>query len=326
MMVCAAALASCTNTEDVYVEGQSEIKLSPVTAVSTRAVTGAIDGAAYPANELFDVYAYWADVDAGATFTDGVDYLKAVPFYKEGSYWKGVQSYYWPKNGSLRFAAYSPADLDMIHTQSSDTYTLTNLVYETDITKTYEIMVAPTSPSYKATTLPENVSVVFEHALSWITIKLQSTHTADKFFTVKSVVMNDIKNQGSLTANMGAGTKTWALGAAEADVLVFNGSNDVEETAQIFEGTTTGTDGGVLVLPQTPTTLTINYTQNAINGSAILDGQSVTVPLTLGGATWEPGKHYYYTVVFDVNEILINPSVKEWTPSVVGAIETPDYE
>ena len=54
-----AAIASCAKTEDVFTEGESEIKLSPVSKLQTKAnFLGAVDGIVYPTQENFDVYAY----------------------------------------------------------------------------------------------------------------------------------------------------------------------------------------------------------------------------------------------------------------------------
>ena len=114
-----AAIASCAKTEAVYEGADSEIKLAPVAAKQTKAnVLGAIDGTEYPTAENFDVYGYWKNVGAGETYTDGQSYFGgAVEFTNKGNYWGGVTPYYWPKNGALRFAAYSPADLDIAHYQ-----------------------------------------------------------------------------------------------------------------------------------------------------------------------------------------------------------------
>ncbi len=325
-----AVFASCTNTEDTYTSGQSEIKLAPVTSLTRANVMGSIDGVTYPTTEDFDVYAYWKNVAAGNTFTDGTIYLgeatTGVEFVNKGAYWGGATTYYWPKNGSLRFAAYSPADLDMTHAQATDTYTLSDLAYPTNIKETYDILVAPTSESYTAQTATDKVSVVFEHALSWLNFKIQSTDTADGVFTIESIVLNTIKNNGTLTANMEAGTKVWDLDAATADVTVFTGSKDATINAEIFESTTN--QNGVLVLPQATTTLTINYSQKAMTGTPALPAQSVTVPLVLDGndTPWEPGKHYIYTIIFDLDEILINPSVVDWEDIEVPVIDATAIE
>ena len=91
-----ATLASCTKDESFYTEQDSEIKISPVTAMSVKAydpVYGSIDGTTYPVSENFDVRAYWANEPAGSKFTSGETiYLgtqaEAVPFTNKGMYWE----------------------------------------------------------------------------------------------------------------------------------------------------------------------------------------------------------------------------------------------
>ena len=321
-----AAIASCAKTEPTFTEVDSEIKIAPVTAVSTKAVTGAIDGTQYPAEEAFKVFAYWNTAGAGSTFdtdeTTAGAYLNNVKFVNKGSYWGGETVYYWPKNGSLRFAAYSPADLTMTHVLKDDVYTLgdatTPFEYVTSPEDAYDILVAPTSESYTAETAAEKVSVVFEHALSWISFKIQSTVVANEVFDVKEVIVNDVAYKGSLVANMTAGTKVWTLGNDVNPVTVFTGSQEAKSDAASIDAYDN------LVLPQTPTTVTVKYTQNEMShtddqGNKVVDSpaltnQSITVPLVLDNEndTWEPGKHYTYTILFDLDEILINPSVEDW--------------
>ena len=330
-----AAIAACAKTEDVYTEENTEIQISPVTSVATKAnVKQAIDGIAYPTGEDFDVFAYWKNEPAGSTFTTGeTNYLIAddatgVEFTNKGAYWGGTTTYYWPKNGSLRFAAYSPADLDMTHVLATDTYTLSGLVYPTNTADTYEILVAPTSESYTAQTAAEKVSVVFEHTLSWLTLKLVSTDVAANAFTVNGLIVNDVKYNGTLTANMAADTKEWDLEDATNNVFVFNRDTyakaDIADLATVTTAAKTyeNVDNGFLVLPQETTTLTITYTQNPLDGTPALTGQELTIPLTLeADKPWEPGKHYTYTVIFDLDEILINPSVEDWVEVEVPAID-----
>lgn len=327
-----AALASCSKTESAYVDQDQEIRLAPVTSMTTKAeVSAAIDGTAYPTGEHFDVYAYWANEPAGSKFTTAeANYLTAgtsgVEFVNKGLYWGGVTTYYWPKNGSLRFAAYSPADLDMTHELSTDVYTLSNLAYPTNTAETYEILVAPTSESYTAQTATEKVSVVFEHALSWLTIKVKSTELAKEVFTVKNVVVHDIKNNGTLTADMVNDTKTWALteGQELKDINVY-----YEKTAKIGTDAQTleNTANGLLVLPQATTSVTLVFDQAAMEGTPALSDHTVTIPLILdGNLPWEPGKHYTYTVIFDLDEILINPSVEDWVDVEVPVMDASAIE
>ena len=319
-----AALASCAKTEAVYTEGQSEIKIAPVTAMNTKAQAGVIDGIIYPSTEVFNVYAYWANQPAGSLFeTEVTTYLNNIKFVNKGTYWGGDKTQYWPKNGSLRFAAYSPADkVSMTHNLAADTYELNGFTYPTEVGQMYDILVAPTSKSYTAQTAAKNVSVVFEHALSWITFKLESTEVAKNIFTVTDVIMNDVNNHGNMVADMKAGTKTWSTAMPQV-VNVFNQGNGtaVTTTAAIFENA--GSNGTqLLVLPQPTTTVTIKFTQNSVGDAPALENQTLTLPLTLAGdEPWEAGKHYTYTVKFDLDEILINPSVDEWEEVKVPTID-----
>ena len=190
-----AAIASCAKTEAVYMEENAEILLSPVAALQTKAeVKNAIDGTAYPEAEHFTVIGYWADQPAGSTFTEGTVYLglneSAVEFTNKGTSWGGAaNTYYWPKNGSLRFACYSPTTINggaLAHDLATDTWTATGYTQSASTAGTIDFMVAQTPASYTAATAAENVSVVFEHALSWITVKMVAKDAeAAKAFDVK---------------------------------------------------------------------------------------------------------------------------------------------
>lgn len=335
-MLAVAAIAACAKTEPVYTEGNTEIKIAPATALATKAnVTAAVDGTEYPTKENFDVFAYWANEPAGATFTAGTPYLinegdnTGVEFTNKGNYWGGTTTYYWPKNGSLRFAAYSPSSVDMTHVLATDTYTAVDYRQPHITADTWDFLIAKTSPSYTAMTAAENVSVVFEHALSWITLKVKAKDAAAaQAFDVKKVTINSVNTVGTINAAMADGiqvTEWTALGTPEGYV-VWDGSQQVTMNAEVIENTPNGT----LVIPQATTSVTIDYTQNALvnaDGSVntpALENQTITVDLVLDNdnTPWEPGKHYIYTLVFGLDEILINPSVVDWEDVQVGEIDT----
>ena len=327
-LVAVAALASCVKTEPQYLDEKAEIKIKPATSIATKAnALGAIDGTEYPTKENFDVYAYWNEANAGSKFTEGTVYLgiegPAVEFTNKGNYWGGKTTYYWPKNGSLRFAAYSPSNVDMEHELATDTYTVEGYTQPATTAATWDLLVAPTSVSYDAMTAAENVSVVFEHALSWITVKVVAKDAeAAKAFDIKKVTIEDVANVADFEAVM-SGTKsmTWTLDedAEKVDYVVYSGSQAVTETATVIETTKDGT----LVIPQATTSITLEYTQNALAGTPALEKQSVNVDLVLDAenSPWMPGKHYVYTLVFGLDEILINPDVVDWEDVVVEDVE-----
>lgn len=322
-----AALASCAKTQDVFTEGESEIKLVPVAALQTKAnFLGAVDGITYPVQENFDVYAYWKNVAAGAEFVDGSMFLEGAAaggaeFTNKGNYWGGTKNYYWPKNGSLRFAAYSPAHLDVDHVLDGDLYTV---AYEqpSNTAQTWDFLVAPTSPSYSMMTATEQVAIEFQHALSWVTLKVVAKDAdAAKAFDITKVTINAVNTKADFAANMGDGIQytEWSNQSAAAPYVVFEGNQMVTETVTDIETTAAGT----LVIPQNTTTVTVDFDQYGINGTADTPGMTVTLDLVLDGdnTPWEPGKHYNYTLVFGLDEILINPSVADWTEVEVGELD-----
>lgn len=331
-----ATLASCTKDESFYTEQDSEIKISPVASISTRATNpapyyGSIDGVKYPNSEQFKVTAYWTNPN-NADQTDKV-YLKDVTFENKGNYWGGAgTTYYWPKNGYLQFACYSPATLAMTsHDKSADKYVFkdyTQPVISENTTElnTIDFLVAPTTVGYTAETATENVAVVFEHALSWITIQLKANNPESaKAFKVHDLIINNVKTKATLEAAMKDGIQyaEWGEEDTKTDADSYYVVNNNEKGIDV---TTTATvaedfDKGTVVIPQVPTTLTIKYTQAAMGAEMDLTEQSVTVPLELDDETnniWEPGKHYVYTVIFDLDEILINPSVEDWEDVIVN--------
>lgn len=316
-----AALASCAKTSEVESDG-IEIKLAPITKLQTKAnYFGAVNSNTYPANENFDVYAYWKEVPAGETFTDGLLYLQnedeansGAEFTNKGEYWGGVKVQFWPKVGSLRFAAYSPSHLNVAHSQDADTYSIYGYTQPTETDKTFDFLVAPTTPSYTMMTEVEKVAVDFKHALSWITIKVKAKDAyAAQAIEIKKVTINNVKNQADFVAEMGDGIQyeEWSNQSGSESIVVFEGSQMVTETMTDIETNAQGT----IVIPQSTTTLTIDFVQHGINGTTTLPATSLDLNLDLKpkGTPWAPGKHYNYQITFTLNEILINPTVSDWT-------------
>ena len=323
-----AALASCAKTEDAYVESQNEIKMSPVTSYVTKTVKNAIDGVKYPTAEEFGVWAYW---DGDATNPNKV-YLNNKVFTNQGIYWAGKNdTYYWPKNGNLRFSCYSPAVVPGVsHNPETDVFTV-NYTQSSNTVETIDFMLSPITVPYNANTAAENVAVVFEHTLAWITLKVKAANAdAAEAFTIHDLIINDVLTNGDLEADMTDGVQfdEWKNTNTQAAYNVVAGKNlSITTLASVAEDVANGT----VVLPQVPTSLTINFTQNAMyeddgttESTPKLENQTRTIPLELNDETdnkWHPGKHYIYTVVFDLDEIIINPSVADWEDVVVEDTE-----
>lgn len=339
-----AALASCSKTESAYVDQDQEIRLNPVTAMTTKAyspVSGAIDGTTYPTTENFGVVAYWANEPAGEKFGEKFDekfdenvttYLGAqgaVEFTNKGLYWGGTTTYYWPKTGSLRFAAYSPyriGNTKVSHNIVGDIYTI-DFEQSTEGANTVDLLVAPTSESYTAETAAEKVSVVFEHTQSWITLKVKATEAADGAFTLKNLTINNLYKAGTLTADMLKGEQKWEYtGEPNNTFVVFDGSQDV--VTKVATAENVKEQNGTLVLPQATTSVTVTFDQKAEGNIPALTDQVLEIPLVLDTehTPWEAGKHYIYTLIFDRDEILINPTVADWEEVYVNDVPATDNE
>ena len=312
-----AALASCAKSGIVR-EADSEIRLEPKTFPITKAeYLGVISGNEYPTTENFDVYGYWS---ADWSSSKVENYLlsseegSGVEFVCQGDYWTGKNGYYWPKDGMLKFACYSPSSENILHDYATDTYTKKGYVHPSETAKTWDLLLAPMTGSYTAETAKENVAVAFEHALAWITLKVSaSSELAAKAYDIKKITIHGVNTKADLSAKMADGIQAgeWTGHAVPADYVVFAGSQLVTQTVTEIENTV----GGTIVIPQETTSMTIEYTQKEIeNSTAELEDQSITLDLTLGNnfKLWEPGKHYTYNIVFNLDEIKIKPVVNVW--------------
>ena len=111
--VAGVALAGCVSNEaEVSPKAEGRIAFAaPLVSGVTRAYVGEIKNP-YPTDENFVVSAKYYD-NAFDSWNNGQSYMsgvKAVYSAADNVWAPEGQDYYWPKNGSLTFFAYSPAD------------------------------------------------------------------------------------------------------------------------------------------------------------------------------------------------------------------------
>ena len=214
-----------------------------------------------------------------------------------------------------------------------------------------------TDQSYdKNGTENKGVPVTFKHALSWLTFKFNlSSSNTDRRWTITDVMLKGIEDKATFTAVKGE-TETnarWrdaALSTTGKDVIdVFTGTSyivEYSENGTVLPGTDVTVENSnvksnaVLVIPQScapavvdadgnvttaaDAELVITYNlKTYIGENNYLNGQTVTLPLNgspINDNKWEPGKHYIYTITFGANEILIAPTVADWTDVPVANI------
>lgn len=343
-----AALAACTKTSVSY-EQPGEIALAPVTRANM--TKAAITGNAFPTGNDMGVYAYYNTAKnagtAKAEFLEGSAlYLNNVQFVnKNDSNWGGATPYYWPKTGSLVFAAYSPKKAELAYDATGNSFSKTGYVQKTDLSKTVDLLWSPmTAASHdKATTA---VPMTFYHAMSWITIKVKAANAeSESKFRVKSIHLNKIIDKGSFVTSVdsdGNNIITWTPSTETTDKKTLSVFNKAKSEDSHVVATTAAVEledavRGTVVIPQTlgeDATLTIVFSQENPAGGFTAD-QNLTFKLkdckvgTTALDNWVNGKHYIYTLSFNIkggegegdnNEILIAPELEPWKDVTVNEI------
>ena len=337
-----ASVIACTKS-NVEFEETTEIGLKPVAHNVTKSM---MIGESFDTKESFNVWAFYKQVNPGtsiadwqaATDVEQTTYIDEKPFvYKDASTWKGAISYYWPKMGSLLFAGYYPTSIkDQVeYTFDANNNKMVISDYEPNRvinpavgeTKTYteDLMYA----NMTLTSYSQNpVSLVFKHALSWITVKVKQSEAGPKII-VDNVNFTNVYPQGTATVDNTPINKVikgieWVTAGTAANVPV------LEEKRTIGEGESKKEIVGYvldpdpeaeytlayqpLFIPQPMTTMVITYTIESGDGSSFQETKTVALSGLKTDDTdkWEAGKHYTYTISIGTSEILIAPTVTDW--------------
>lgn len=314
--------SACTKSSIRY-EQPGEISLRPVTAKTTKA---AITGTEYPKDVAhdFNVWAWWIGEPASTQYeaypSYAEMYLRKCAFkYGSDNCWVGRDvPYFWPTNGSLVFAGYSPSGamaLDFVYSWESKTMMISAYQQPTDISNTVDLMwFDVTERSYADNNeVAKGVPVVFKHLLSWLTFKFQKKSDASGGYIVTDVKLLGIETKARFTSRPAAGHEEWSdqTDTYTDGIAVWSSVEgcQITDKPQVLEST----PNGVLVIPQP---CTEEHVQLQIKYKTSEDGaeQTKTAYLTAGtdGHIWKPGKHYTYTITFGNNEILVLPDVTDW--------------
>ena len=309
-----AALASCSKSEVAY-EQEREISLAPVPQNMTKTM---MTGDSFLTSERFNVWAWYKQLPAGtnvatwqADATEDQLYIPEKPFaYRAGTNWGGVTPYYWPKLGSLLFAGYYPTD---IAAKVDYTFSATeNKMVFTGIAQTEVNATDPTD--YKEDIMYFNmtasssasgpVAVVFKHALSWITVNVKKSEESPKI-VIDEIKFTEVNPEGTGTVN-GAAVISWTTTGTPAETVVGTAVELKEAATKLKEP---------LFIPQTMAgDLVITYT--VYSSATEKFTETYTAKLSTLKAdldTWAPAKHYIYNIEIGTSEILIAPTVEDWT-------------
>ena len=325
------AIAGCNkvNIETVDETESNEIGFNAVTRVATKANGAIISGTTYGHENTFKVWGWQSAASDFSEFADNatsnfmsgltISWTKGRDNTRAEAWRNATNYYYWPMTGKISFLAIHPSDV----TPTSTGWDATNdkpVAAFADYTisasnKTVDLMFATNEGSRQADAL----AMVFKHALSQIQFRIRTDadYSSDVTFAVNSIAINNIDLSGDLAyANEAF---TWSDNANQTESWTYysTSQNAAYPTNGLDANAATYGDANVMI-PQAAntlgtedtvqTTLTINYTMTQTGSSAITGNVTVAAP-----HIWEAGSKYVYTINFELNEILFNPSATDWT-------------
>lgn len=340
--IASAALVSCTKNEAVQLE-QNEISFNkPIVGPQTKAPQpGEIDGNTYPDDERFNVYAVWHLNDFQTWDSPSSLYMHQVECGYDTDSWKPVGAegkYYWPKEGKLTFAAYSPADM----TADNITYGKTGLTVEGFVPaaetvnqfdflyaeRTYDQVEAnyvSSDPDYDASFIYKGVDLKFRHALSQVVFKFKSDVAG--VIDLQKVTITNAQAKGTFNENVDetvAGYKSspsWSFTGFETEKCNYNiytqTTQDLLTTTDVEKN---NSNADCIILPQTleGVKLLLEYRIKRGNSAEFLP-QTTEVTLSdkkdTGAniiASWDMAKRYTYTINITLDEIYFDPAVVDW--------------
>ena len=351
------ALAGCTKNEVVpSASEQQEITFAnPVSHVVTKVD---LVPTTYPTTSSFSVFADYHKLaynTVGVTYTpymrgsEGVDVTHSTevigtapdPVYN--SYWTSSKPYYWPKDGYLTFAAYSPASTKG---DAAITYDITNgvkitgYVVKTDRTNQRDLMLSNREVDETSAKMVTNnpdpydgVQLTFNHVLSAIdfTVKTADDYAADNYtITLTSITIQNAFTTGTLTQFADAATVNidltaiWSDQQTEGNYVVPNISDKVITSVETAI-TPDANIADLVLLPQR-----LAHTETGESGNKVQAvvaytvshpdmGTGVSVPYTasldLSGVTggkWEAGTRYTYNISIGMDKVIFAPVVTGW--------------
>ena len=347
--VAGAALASCVKNESESGMTASDSKISfeaPVVGATTRAVEGEIVGA-YPTDESFKVWGWYheGDYPGFGTSTSWKNYMtdadgKPITVsYNNVNSWVSAKDYFWPKNGKLTFAAYSPADAAGTYTHTANGLQIKDFTVAA-VGEQYDLMYSDRAYNRTSSTNQyvgnpyTGVDIVFRHALSSIVFRVGTDadySKADNDFTIKSITIKNVYGAGDfnegLTDRNNSTTRTpvWtATGDANNEYVAFSGEFAVPEDGTTRQEPTNAAD--LILLPQSFATnnsaiVEITYTYGSSISGAIEHTETFQLNHATNVQAWEPNKRYTYNIIFGLDKIYFAPVVEAWDDVNVGDIE-----
>ncbi len=345
------ALVSCVKNETApsIIDDQVAIEFAtPVMAPSVKAATEVANP--YPEDSKFAVWAYYVADEVYTNMQESQEYMNMVTTAKDGTTWKPEgATYYWPKNGTLTFAAYSPVSSNGTYDYTANGLQISGYQVPTDPAQQADLLFSERAYNQKVgmmDTETENdpytgVTLDFKHALTSILFRVTEAEAYESgnpktVITVNKIEVLQVNAKGSFNqgledgpASVTAAPETvpgWTMNdpAVLSDYVAFNGaqalttskcylaSKDTDPT-KVKANTT-----DLILLPQPldgQAVLKISYTINnqttTVSQVSTFNLKDITV-----GSQWYRGQRYTYDIDFKLSEITFEPTVTVWAESI----------
>ena len=327
------AVTSCTG-DDTLTDTKVPMTFTCNAIAQTRAGGDYVD---YD-GPAFGVAAMHHQAQSNRPTADITTYIDNARVSKQGSVWATNPIYYWPHQGTMHFAAYSPYIADFANSnvsitlpQNGEGYTYsgtidgqTNLMFADEQYGSYD--------NFQNGTVP----VVFNHALTQVRFRAKmSTASAGTTFNIKSLQLVNVRSRG--TVNFTHDGISWntenrdSLWTVEKTFPV--GSTYDAQHLDDYPVSTTGMTGITDTPKEFPDSLYLMPQQLYATGeSQFLQQLQVTYTITSGGVEgapitktvplknvgtitqWTVNKSVLYTLIVEVGKPLtLTVTVQPWT-------------
>lgn len=310
------ALAGCMEEKVDNNFLPEEISFQVVQAPSARGdMTGKTE---YPKSLPFGAYAYF--LPAGSTWdADKVSaevYINdaEISYDNTNANWHAATTYYWPKQGSLTFFAYSPKTIASHAGFSYDKEGITLNGWDINANPNVDFMVADIAKNKRGNEdnyAYNGVPTLFRHKLARVSVKAKLDDAYEnKTINLTSVELTNIKTKGNYVNN------NWTRQGAPENIQVYNDASGLllNKDAAIEIGTQKR-----IVMPQAlaqDAYFKIKYNLTTTIAGGGTDTQLIEKDILIKNVTpaWYTNNDITYTLIISLgtNYIEFDTSVTDW--------------
>ena len=357
----AVFLASCIRKEPVLSSDRTGGEIvfdTPVTSTMMKSVPGPITDFSYPEDETMGIFAVHSNEPAGTWATKGSTmYINGGEFkaLSTGTWagWDGTKRYpyYWPDNGSLIFAGYSPyrklndsraetpiENVEFIASERKlkiSEYTIGTYIpmskeeiedpdvdYKNASQSDLMFFLPPidSDGNYIGVNNLPSCEAHFMHALSLVefNVKVEDEFDIDRVHIGK-IVLENVLHTGDFSATRldnGEVEIKWENlydYNLHKNLTIFEAEN---ATNALYMSLEPRTVAQILIIPGPTHPINI-HSHTHINGK-IYNQEVIVTPEEVGISEWKAGRRYIYNITLGINKITFSANSEKWNDNSGG--------